>query len=499
MIPYLDDGDVVLYQGDSLELLADLEPESIDAVVTDPPYGLEFMGAEWDTFKVGKRPAMGEPDGTPYRRKTGTPSWSASGNPPCLNCGGTRYDSDDARGCRCDAPRWANHALAHNGAFQEWCQQWAELCLRALKPGGHLLASCAPRTYHRLACGVEDAGFEVRDEILAWMFGQGFPKSLNPGCRCTPAEQVLDGAVDGHGWPLCATCGLVAGLGTAVKPCHEPILMARKPIARTVAATLAAHGTGVLNIDGCRIGRDSTARTNTAEMGYHGGNAPGTYETGGVGRWPGNVALIHGPDCREVGERAVTGDARAGGEGKRPNGIYGQQPNGDPAPNGRLYGDDDGLERVTAWECQPGCPVAALDAQAGERPGGAFPGRSASAPKFGGIYNGGKDYAGRVDEPPRAMGDTGSASRFFYTAKASTAERDGSKHPTVKPLALMRWLCRLVTPPGGVVLDPFAGSGTTLLAARREGFRAIGMEREDQWCADIAHRLRELSLFGGVS
>lgn len=265
---------------------------SFDSVVTDPPYGLSFMGKRWD------------------------------------------YDVPSV-------------------------EVWAE-CLRVLKPGGHLLAFAGTRTQHRMAVRIEDAGFEIRD-MIAWVYGSGFPKSHNGP------------------WG-----------GTALKPAMEPITVARKPLDGTVAANVLAHGTGALNVDGCRVGTSkrvpgSLSRTPNAVYGPGlGGHAQDGTEGGhdpNLGRWPAN--LIH-----------------------------------------------DGSEE----------PVALL----------------------------------------------GAAARFFYCAKASKRDRgDGNHHPTVKPTDLMRYLCRLVTPPGGVVLDPFAGSGSTGKAAVLEGFRFVGIEREAEY-VDIA-------------
>ena len=242
--------------------------------------------------------------------------------------------------------------------------------LRVAKPGAHLLAFGGTRTHHRLACAIEDAGWEIRD-CLMWLYGTGFPKSHN-----------LKGQ-----W---------AGWGTALKPAWEPIIMARKPLVGTVAANVLEHGTGAVNVDGCRVGTEEVlgrAKGGWLKGGYVGGKTPqwnslGTTKEGG--RWPANLIL---------------------------------------------------------------------DEQAGQ------------------IRN--------------AYGDTGGPSRFFYCAKASKAERgEGNTHPTVKPIALMRYLCRLVTPPGGTVLDPFAGSGSTLLAAQAEGFAAIGIEIDETYLEICKARLR---------
>ena len=211
------------------------------------------------------------------------------------------------------------------------------------------------------------------------------------------------------------------GWGTALKPAWEPIIVARKPLIGTVAENVLQHGTGALNIDGCRVGAESTARQNRAEMGYHGGNLADAYATGSdAGRWPANI--VHDGSDEVVGAFPTSKDgvagARTGANGDVMKTGFGPQPD-------HVHG----------------------------------------------------------------YGGEGSAARFFYTAKADATDRLGSKHPTVKPTDLMRWLVRLVTPPGGVVLDPFAGSGSTGVACIAEGFDAILIEREAEYVADIRRRI----------
>lgn len=403
-MPYLDDGDVVLHLGDCVEVMAAMPAESVDAVVTDPPYGLEFMGKEWDA---------------PWRGGSGSHAEART------RCSDEMGDENKRRFIAS-----AVNAYQAGAPFQAWCETWATEALRVLKPGGHLLAFGGTRTFHRLTCAIEDAGFEVRD-CLSWLYGSGFPKSLDvskaidkaagaerevvgtklgqPGYADTDSTGRMlpqsEGAGDGYldiTAPATPEAARWQGWGTALKPAWEPIVVARKPLAGTVAANVLEHGTGAINVDWCRV--------------------------------EGAVPSVPQPDFTKVNGRATNLDAHAR--------------NGDmsSAPNGR-------------WPAN-----VVLDEQAAEM----------------------------LDEA-----NTGGPSRFFYTAKASSAERDGATHPTVKPLALMRWLVRLVTPPGGVVLDPFAGSGTTLLAARQEHMRAIGIEREAEYAEMAAHRLRQLSLFGG--
>ena len=341
---YSADG-VVLYHGDCREVMQSFDANSVDALVTDPPYELAFMGRKWDSSGVAYDPAV-----------------------------------------------------------------WGE-ALRVLKPGGHLLGFGGTRTWHRLAVAIEDAGFDIRDSI-AWMYGSGFPKSLNL-------------KNDWQGW------------GTALKPAHEPIVVARKPLDGTVAENVLRHGTGALNIDGSRIGTDGggTHCTNRDELGKCKGHDNAGRSTSGAtvhgdnttaGRWPANVILD---------------------------------------------------------ESQ----AAELDRQSGDRAAGAFP-------KSGNVATG-KHYEGgwgAVDNGERSNLDSGGASRFFYVPKANKKERprDGdTAHPTVKPLALMRYLVNLVTPPGGIVLDPFAGSGTTLEAGLMEGFNVCGVEWTEEYLPLIMQRL----------
>jgi site-specific DNA-methyltransferase (adenine-specific) len=370
----------ILYNDDCLNAMRRMEDNSVDSIVTDPPYGLSFMGKKWD------------------------------------------YDVPSQ-------------------------EIWAE-CLRVLKPGGHLLAFAGTRTQHRMAVRIEDAGFEIRD-MIAWVYGSGFPKSHN----------LKD---EWQGW------------GTALKPALEPITVARKPLMGTVAENVLEHGTGGLNIDGCRVATDDK---------LSGGHASGGQQmTGGwerpwmkdpdavaanaersrqsvakaeeLGRWPAN--LIHDGSDEVAGLFPVTGPSKAGA--RDPNGSMG------------YHGGASGLPGVVSGHSDKG----------------------------------------------------GSASRFFYCAKSSKRDRDEglegfeakatafgnqaqaelkrgnldhddgksgmnkvkmrqNSHPTVKPTDLMRYLCRLVTPPGGVVLDPFMGSGSTGKAAMLEGFRFVGIEREAEY------------------
>jgi len=305
-----------LHEADAFALMSSLNAESVEAIVTDPPYGIGFRGEAWD--------------------RTGN-----------------------------------GDALSTGHGFERWTERWAREALRVLKPGGYLVAFAAPRTVHRLASGLEDAGFELRDQLV-WLHGSGVPKSRT-----------------------------YQGRASSLKPGYEPIILARKPLEGSAVETFERYGTGLLGIDEGRL----------------------QSSTNGTGRWPCNVALSHQQRCSRA-------------------------------------------------RCVATCPIWMLDAsQPGSRP-----------------------------------------SRFFYCAKASRRERDAgcdglpakvvsifsgsgtrrprhNTHPTVKPVALMRWLVCLVCPPGGIVLDPFAGSGSTGVAALAEERRFVGIEREQEYARIARARL----------
>ncbi len=436
-------------QGDCLEVLRGLPDASIDSIVTDPPAGISFMGKGWDDDKGGPE-------------------------------------------------EWIS-----------WLSSVMRECLRVLKPGGHALVWAIPRTSHWTGMACELAGFEVRDRVTH-LFGSGFPKSLNvskaiddaagatrPTVRANPNHRAVSGVnydgVYAGGNTGAATITAPAtpeaeqwdGWGTALKPAAEDWWLLRKPLAGTVARNVLEHGTGALNVDGCRVATDWSERPESWKRSGHSakpdadkiaappGQGINCHE---LGRWPSNVVLSHHEEC--------------------------------------TYDPDYG-------ECSPNCPVAMLDAQSGIS-------KSTGGSRGAGGQNGRYNAIGAQDIKP-GIGDSGGASRFFYTAKTSTKEReagleglpkrgaaeltdrepdtDGLKspragagrtskgranhHPTVKPLALMRWLVRLITPPGGIVLDPFTGSGSTGCAAVQEGFVFCGIEQDADYVeiarARIAH------------
>lgn len=434
MKPFYADDAVTLYLGDCLDVLRTLPDASVDAVVTDPPAGISFMGRDWDADHGGRD------------------RWVA----------------------------WLAERLAEAG--------------RVLRPGGHALVWALPRTSHWTATAVEDAGLEIRD-CLTHLFGNGFPKSLDVGKAIDKAagaerpvigvaadfardgaERRTDGShliphghQGGHGygdrWSVPVTAAGTEdarrwqGWGTALKPAAEHWWLARRPLAGTVAANVLEHGTGALNIDGCRIAAGQDYRDNCASAVGHDSNRNGDAygewtrarqdSAHPAGRWPTNVVLSHPP---------ILADG---------------EPVGDACADG----------------CVPGCPVAELDRQSGDRRGCGRIRHGTNASLY--------EYGSKERTPFAGYSDTGGASRFFpvfrYEAKAPSSERprlpDGTAHPTVKPVALMRWLVRLVTPPGGVILDPFAGSGTTGEACIAEGFRAVLIEREEPYAELIKRRL----------
>ncbi len=406
--PYYEDANTLVYQGDCRDVIAGMPDGTIDAVVTDPPYGLEFMGEHWDA---------------PWR----------------------------------ESAESAGTGRGSGLAFQRWCESWLVECLRVLKPGGYLVAFGGTRTWHRLTAAAEDTGFEIRDSI-AWLTGQGFPKSVrltsdSRFCQCGTTK------LDSGG--ICPACGkpVVDGLGTALKPAFEPIVVARKPMVGSTGDNVLSHGTGAMNIDGCRIEAGKEYRDKCASVVGLSSNRTGAVfgEWTGVrtdsghdaGRWPTNVALSHMP-LLDAHDGTVIGDACANG-------------------------------------CVADCPVAQLDATNRVRSQGHSP-RCRSGLGYGSTSLGTVSAESKFGR--------GGVSRYFpsfrYESKAPASERPtvaGVQHRTVKPLALMRWLVRLCAPSGAVVLDPFAGSGTTAEACLREYKCCIAIEREVVYLPLIAHRL----------
>lgn len=480
---------ITVLHGDCLAILPTLAANSLDSCVIDPPYGLEFMGKEWDSpWKYGMR-AYGMTD-TKGRRAG--PSFSSSRNPMCRACHKHKRGSKNHIPCTCELPEFdeLDHRLRDMRGFQVWCEAWAREVHRVLKPGAHLLAFGGTRTYHRMVCAIEDAGFEIRD-TTAWLYGSGFPKShdiskaidrkagaeretiptADPVRRMIPgADQNKDGWIKDNGREYVPNVSDAVteaakrweGWGTALKPAMELICVARKPLSEsTIAANVIRHGTGGLNIDDCRIeGAPEATRFDPAVHNHDGWRMDMTgAETATRAGRPLRVARRNEQsDLDRVAYGTGLAGSKAVGEttlGRWPANVT-----------------HDGSDEVLA--AFPSSNGAAAPVK----------GTEPSATGGNGIYG----HFDRVGSDA-VRGDNGSSARFFYTSKADAADRLSSKHPTVKPVDLMRWLIRLVTPPNGTVLDCFAGSGTTAMAAMAEGFNAVLIEREAEYVADIHRRL----------
>lgn len=425
---------ISVIHGDCRAVLADMPADSVDAVVTDPPYHLASIVKRFGAA------SLGDDTQTSDRSRRGADGYARLAT-------GFMGKEWDGGSVAFDTDTW-------------------RAVYRVLRPGGHMLAFGGTRTSHRMVCAIEDAGFEVRD-TLCWIYGQGFPKSLDVSkaidraagaVREVVAERytvkrikpgatvVAEGAWGKQDIPYTATdtapatpeAAQWAGWGTALKPAYEPIVLCRKPLSeRNVAANVLRHGTGAINVDACRVAHggdvnlDLVQNCRTGQDGHTVTlNVPGhsqpTYNT--AGRWPANI--IH--DGSDEVEAAFA-----------------------------AFGTTTSTDRVRC-----------------------------NGPDAGNV-----PFTSAPDGIRLSYGhaDTGSASRFFYSAKATASDRADSKHPTVKPVELLRWLVRMITPPGGTVLDPFAGSGTTGEAAMLEGFNAALIEQDVGSVADIRHRINRWS------
>lgn len=386
--------DVTLHLGDCLAVLRGMPAASVDAVVTDPPAGIGFMGKTWDRFEAEGGSHISD------RLPTVTVGGTPNRNPICRACG-KRQRGEKKNGipaCACEHPEFDTDAWRLRGrtAFVAFLSAALSEARRVIRPGGYALVWAIPRTSHWTATALEDAGWEIRDRI-SHLFGQGFPKGR--GCLKPACED----------WWLCRAPG---------------------------------RGVRELGIDECRI-----ATTDDLSGGTYGGvfsasrNPDGTLckaiGSGDKGRWPANLCLSHHPEC-----------------------------------NGTCHAD---------------CPVRLLDEQSGERRSGGKPGAVYDRGGDGGCYGGKKTWG-----TSPAFSDAGGVSRFFYCSKASRRDRgEGNTHPTVKSTALMEWLIRLVAREGETVLDPFAGSGSTLVAALRCGRNAIGIEQNPEYHAIAKRRIAE--------
>jgi site-specific DNA-methyltransferase (adenine-specific) len=418
---------VRILQGDCVEVMRTLAENSVDSIVTDPPYGIRFMGKAWDGADIEAR---------------------AQARRDCPS----KFDGTGPNGghnsIAAEAGKYAK-SLSAMRAFQEFSEEWAREALRVLKPGGYLLSLSSPRTYHRMVSGIEDAGFEIRDQIL-WIFGSGFPKSHNGE------------------WG-----------GTALKPAHEPIVVSRKPLDGTVEENWRKWGTGALNIDGCRIetsDEDPNRRDNPSADASRDG---ATYNLGKTeraptlqqGRWPSNV--IHdGSDevlAAFPGAPGQMADASASASARKTQNVYGAMRRG----RGDEASADSKNAGAVGFSMRPG--TRRLDA--------------GSAARF--------FYCAKASKRDRNEGLEGLEGQRVGDGRkvhSDNAYQRGkterlNTHPTVKPTDLMRYLIRLVTPAGGTLLDCFMGSGSTLKAAVLEGFDAIGIELDDEHIATAQRRV----------
>ena len=447
-----------LHNGDCLNVLKMMIEDEVfvDSIVTDPPYELGFMGRSWDSTGI---------------------------------------------------------------AFQK--ETW-ELCFKVLKPGGHLLAFSGSRTYHRMAVAIEDAGFEIRDQVM-WLYGSGFPKSMNIGKTLDKKlgnERVAVGERtrnvkpfdDGNGWNSNNTTGNHIytkgnseweGWGTALKPAHEPLVLARKPLSeKSVVDNVLKHRTGGINIDECRVEGNDAKYPDTN---------PDFRDQGRQSKENMGIDKLSFGQTENVKRKKVVRKSRD------ENGVWTNDNSGMKA-EGSEYADADPRGRFPSNVMHDGSdvvkdifPNTKSSNVSRERKAGTEFGQSSGWNKHNNVDSG----------LMPAYGDDGSASRYFYCAKTSKAERNqgldnlptkkassmpgrrnpndmkDSKidndvtgrfvtekkniHPTVKPIKLMKYLCRLITPKGGTVLDPFMGSGSTGMAAKEENFEFVGIEKEEEY------------------
>ncbi len=494
-----------IIHGNCIEEMKLMDKNSIDSIVSDPPYGISFMGKKWDKF---------------------TPK-----------------------------------------SFQEFSEQWGIEALRVLKPGGYCLAFSGTRTYHRMTVGLEDAGFVIKD-MIAWMYGSGFPKSLDIskaidkhlGKEREKGQEIIypDGGLASkrkvignkhhtdivfgeslvnedllyESIPNSNEAQLWSGFGTALKPSFEPVIVAQKPIEGTYAQNVLNYGVGGLNIDGCRIttikeneprkkweepsgqfiGYGNKEKSNTQTVDYGVGirnKSIGEYAD--KGRFPANMLLTHHPECQLVGIKQVKTSTLL----KKHN-IDNEEINerfSIKAENSRKDYGKNGYDKVDAYQCHPSCPIQILDEQSGELGSSGRPNLMGKSHHTKGVNT---NFAGGAMNIQHM--DKGGASRFFYCGKAHKSERNaglldlehtnntemvnrkenspGIENPragagrgqgakndivTLKPINVMRYLVRLVTPPKGTVLDPFAGSGTTGIACIIEGFDYILIEKRERF------------------
>ena len=442
-----------LLLGDCLEKLKELDDNSVDSIVTDPPYGLSFMGKDWDHIKATQETKSQVVKGLGAGMKMTT--------------------------------------LADNIEFEKWVTEWSMECYRVLKPGGYMLAFGGSRMYHRLASGVENAGFEIRDQMM-WVYGSGFPKSRDIG---KDIEKIKVGGIknlkqvgtkqgikvetgtSGYSYskeyvagksmggkqisgdiPVYEITNEWGGWGTALKPAHEPIVMARKPISeKTVGNNVLEWGVGGINIDGCRISHNEPIRVKKAQEGGNkvygqSGRYEDTTELKPEGRFPANIIFDEEAGKLLDEQSGISKQSGKLYEGKDSKTSFGQIKSSAVNTN---YGDIGGASRFFY------CPKT----NKSDRNEGLDDFETKKSSSMPGRRNAEDMSSSKIDNDVTGR---------FVTLRQNV-------HPTVKPTDLMAYLIRLVTPKGGIVLDPFMGSGSTGKAAVREGMDFIGIERENEY------------------
>lgn len=483
-----------LYNADNIAAMQTMKDCCVDSIVTDPPYG---MSKEPDVYEMIKQ-------------------WYRSGH----------YDHKSKRGFM--GKEW--------DAFVPQPSMWKE-AYRVLKPGGYCLAFFSTRTYDIGTLAMRMAGFEIRDTI-SWIYGTGFPKSTNiskqidkslgvkskvVGRRTHPtlkdkSKISRQGKMQFHGtnnikdeWDITEPVTLEAkkyhGFGSALKPAQELIVLCRKPLSeKTIADNALKWGTGGINIDGCRVcfsknddNRVGKEYKHRAKYGFkpdktknynNDGREENLYKPSG--RFPANVILTHDARCKMVGHKKVKSNAHYIDPTNK--GLYNLGIKNRGRDEGNKLADKDGKETVENWQCTEDCPIHIMDMQSGVSKSSGGKGKKSTG-NLGGFGQRGKAY--ELGTNAGGLGDIGGASRFFYCAKASSKERnlgiEKNNHPTVKPVDLMRYLVRLVTPKRGIVLDPFMGSGTTGIAAYKENLLFVGIERDFEY-SKLSKRRIDISI-----
>ena len=456
----------LILNGDCIEKMKELQGNSVDAIITDPPYGLEFMGKEWDSFK-----SKGQGDG-----------WQKAGKPSMEKFNGKNDWHSKPR------PAFRGHTLEHWHNMQQHFFEFGQQALRILKPGGFMLIMGGTRTYHRMTCGIEDAGFEIRDTIM-WLYGSGFPKSLNIGKqidkingddrkiigykepfgregRKTPmgfGEGLYDGKTCPPLKPIEESHSEWEGWGTALKPAVEPIVVARKPLSeKNVALNVLKWGTGGINIDDCRIGNETMI--NRPAGNKEGGSSlnmsvvgmpQDAKETTSQGRFPANIILDEESGKILDEQSGISKSSDAIRKNNQTMQIYGKY---NPC-EGKGFSDKGGASRF--FYC--------AKASKSERNFGCEEMEQKDSRKEDGSSKSLEIFSNQYTE-----------SSGNPTGRGITSKR-ANNHPTVKPIKLMEYLVKLVSKEGATVLDPFVGSGTTMIACIKLGRIPIGIEKEEEY------------------